>query len=240
MCKVSQTILMLFVGLVIWLSILVKKNIRYKKENKRINLYLEKQEQYIKNILEKENYAKGFRHDIKNHINMLSQYINNLDIGGAKKYILKINEITEYAKIESYTGIIPVDAVLSEIFRKMDDNIKLRREGSISNEQKLDSFDMCVLFTNIISNAIEACNKCTDEKYIRVKIYQYHNVIKIYEENTYDGNIKIDKSGKLINSKADKNNHGLGSKNIKNIVEKYDGIVQIIFDERVFKLNITI
>lgn len=240
MCKICRIIFVFYLGLVIGLLILIKKNSQYKKENEMVKSYLDKQEKYIKKVLEKESNAKGFCHDIKNHMNMLGEYINNEDIESAKRYMLKINGAIEHTKIESYTGIIALDAVISEMCRKMDKKIEFKWEGIISNDEKIDIFDMCILFTNIISNAIEACNKYTGKKYIKVKIYQYNDVIKIYEENTHDGNIKTDKNGKLMTSKEDSNNHGYGSKNISSIIEKYDGIIKIFYDERVFKLNITI
>lgn len=240
MCKLCRIIYMAFFGAAVWLSILIKNNTQYKKEMKKLKFYLKSQDKYINYILEKEDAYKGFRHDVRHHINMLGDYINNGDIEAAKEYILKIKGVIEYTKKEIYTGIASVDAIISEMHGNMDKSIEFIWEGIITDNKKIDVYDMCTLFVNIISNATEACNKCIGKRYIIIKVYQYNDVIKIYEENTFDGNIKADKEGKLITTKEDSNNHGIGSKNIRRVVKKYGGIMKIHYDDKIFKINITI
>lgn len=229
-----------FFGVAVWLSVSTKRNTQYKMEQEMYNLYLRKQEEYIENVIEKDTQAKKFRHDIKNHMSILGEYINNGDIEKAKEYIERINGFTENIKVERYTGIGVVDAVISHMCNNMDKAIDFQWEGSITDEKNIDVFDMCTLFVNIMKNAIEACEKCIGDKYIKVKIYQYNEMIKIYEENTFCGDIKVDKGGNLITLKEDNVNHGFGSKNIRSVVEKYDGVIKLEYDENIFKLDIMI
>lgn len=48
------------------------------------------------------------------------------------------------------------------------------------------------------------------------------------------------KNGKLISSKEDGKNHGWGLENVREIVERYDGILNIRYENRVFEAEVLI
>lgn len=59
--------------------------------------------------------------------------------------------------------------------------------------------------------------------------------ISILVENPVVGKVDINE---LRTTKADKENHGLGLKNIKSIVQKYEGNFQIEIENQIFRVKI--
>ena len=58
-------------------------------------------------------------------------------------------------------------------------------------------------------------------------------VLQIEIENSYNGKLDI-KEGKFLTTKTDKRFHGIGLSNVKRIVEKYNGLIEIQSGENVF------
>lgn len=80
------------------------------------------------------------------------------------------------------------------------------------------SFCLCTIFSNVLSNAIEAASK-SENKSLEVKCGYKDNKIVIAVENDYDGNIKM-KNGKYISNKKNTDYHGNGLINVKRSVEE--------------------
>ena len=56
--------------------------------------------------------------------------------------------------------------------------------------------------------------------------------------NPFCGVVKKDSKGNLVTTKSDSENHGIGISSIKNAVLKYDGIVNILTNNNIFKIQI--
>jgi len=97
----------------------------------------------------------------------------------------------------------------------------------------LDAEDVVVLFGNILDNAIEAAEK-TENKIIMLNIQRQGEYVSIYMENSFDG--KFDSA--LVTNKKNKQEHGFGLKNVRKIVEKYDGMLKCFSDGDMFCCDI--
>ena len=80
--------------------------------------------------------------------------------------------------------------------------------------------DLCIIFSNLLSNAFEAAEKC-DDKWVNVEIIKLNSnlYMKILNAATTEPVI-ID--GSFVSSKQG-DGHGYGVKNIRRSVEKYRG-----------------
>ncbi len=95
-----------------------------------------------------------------------------------------------------------------------------------------------IIIANLLDNAIEACEKCAGEKIIRVQLRYQNEKLFIAVSNTYNGKVKGSKTLPET-QKADVTRHGFGLKNIKSIVEKYNGTM-VISPEEKFMVSIMI
>lgn len=73
-----------------------------------------------------------------------------------------------------------------------------------------------------VANAIEACTN-QNKKYIEVVVKEIKNLLIIKIINSYQGQV----TEKLVTTKKEKYLHGIGLKNVKSIVEKYDGTYEM-------------
>ena len=100
--------------------------------------------------------------------------------------------------------------------------------------------DVVVIMSNLLNNAIEACEKCRGDKIIKLKIVIEDNNAIISVKNTYE-NAVIYENGEIQTTKIlDTDEHGIGIKNIAETIRKYGGSYVIQNDEREFYFSIMI
>ncbi len=183
----------------------------------------------------KEN-IKTFRHNVKNHALTLKYYIDNHDRDGAIKYLDNIFEFINYSKEHAKSGNFEIDSLINY---KMDlaekNNIKAEVYLAIPHKLNINPFDLNIVIGNLLDNAIEAALKA-ENKFINISIELDRNVLYISISNSYDGRLKLIKN-KLVTTK-DNDNHGIGLSSVQNSIEKYNGTMNIHYDERVFYVDV--
>ena len=90
--------------------------------------------------------------------------------------------------------------------------------------------ELVVILSNLFNNAIEACEKCIDERIIDIKINYNDNMLMIMFSNTYyfEKKTPVPLSGGAASSIL----RGHGLKNIRYIVDSYDGHMDIVKDKK--------
>ncbi|MFZ7119443.1 MAG: sensor histidine kinase [Eubacteriaceae bacterium] len=205
-----------------------------KESEKQMKMNLSLQQKEIKYKYNKELEAtveniRGIKHDISNHLSVISGYIQCNEYEKAKDYIYKlskpINTANELLFIDhpAISSILYVKTILAEK-RKID----IKVETKISSEIKIMDIDITILLGNILDNAIEACEHVSEEeKRIKISIVTKDGYILIDCINSMNQDrIKVQNEG-FATTKQDKINHGIGLKNIKTVIEKYHGEMRI-------------
>lgn len=237
------SVCVIFFGLFIWLSTARYKNELFQRENEKMSLYMTEQEKYVRLIVEKDEDMRKFRHDVKAHMWALSGYLENMQYEMAKDYICKMYKEHNDAQVAVFTGIVAVDAVIAEKMKEMQNkDVLLDWHSSLGClGEKYDEYDICTLVVNLLSNAIEACEILPKyERIIKVQWSTVDGELYICQENKCYKNIEFDEYGNPITSKSDKKNHGYGTKNIRNVVEKYDGDLKYTLNEGVFRVEVIV
>ena len=148
---------------------------------------------------------------------------------------------TNKKKSIKYTGLAAVDAIIGEWHEKASKSgIEWIWNGELKKNIKVELFDLCILFSNLLSNAVEAACKVEGGKsrFVEVKIGHFNGRIMIKVSNSCI--LNSIHNTELKTSKIDKENHGFGLKNIERIVEKYDGQILLNCIDCVFVFEITI
>ncbi|MRZ81835.1 GHKL domain-containing protein [Paeniclostridium sordellii] len=226
----------------ILLLMVVFKIIKDIKEKSEENLLKEKvdiQYNYYLNLQESQDRVKRLYHDMNNHMlcikSMSSEQedLNNY-IDGISKNLNEFKEIYN-------TGNMILDIILNEKKAKCNENnISFSCDINFSKCSFIEMTDVCSIFSNILDNAIEACNKINnDEKYIKIRGTVVKSYYVIRCENSKINKVKI-KNNKIITSKKDKFIHGIGLKSVKSSLKKYDGELEIEDFEGEFLLQIYI
>lgn len=198
----------------------------------------EQKEHYKDVIVEQKNIAK-MRHDIKNSLIGILTELNNNNTNQAK---LKLEHIFEDIG-KSNAEILINDPTLNTILvikKKVisEYNIEFECNDHLTSEIKIDSLDLCIIIGNILDNAIEACNKITHgEKRITLFFTTKGKNLVVAAQNTVSKRVDVQS---LVTTKQDKKYHGFGIARIQELVEKYNGNIDISCDDRYFEMNLVI
>ena len=212
---------------------------RYHKKTE--NIILNKQIEYYNNQhVQVENNINEIR-QIKHDLNFkLINILQNQDIETAKKEISTLIAETNVMDYLSYTGHHGIDSILNyEVSRAKSQNIEINIKTTVYKDINIDSKFLCVIFGNVIDNAIEA-NTNTINKYIDITILSENNSLYILVKNPYIGTITPQKLKESYTSKQDSAHHGFGLKSIRDIANKLGGTVKINTDNHIFTLEIII
>lgn len=198
----------------------------------------EMQNSYYHSIETQYDHSRRLIHDIKNHMQTLEEIYSEGSNIEAKQYAKTILE-----SMDAFSGRFKCkDRVLTiiindKILKCDDQGIRIDTQVEDLNFDFIDPFDMTTIFSNLLDNAIEACSKVPIERReIDLKIYKFNEFITISVRNPYDGKLVWDKDS-LVSTKGGKH-MGLGLKNVKSAVEKYEGTMQRKSDEGRFEVKI--
>ena len=193
---------------------------------------IEMLEQQNENALESMKNSESFvsemrsvKHDIKNHLLTLYNYIDENQNDSAKEYIKGLTEnylpnIQKFVDTENKAFDALVNSKMAICHQKKI-HIDIKPEKNCMT--KIDESDIIVLFGNLLDNAIEAAEKTVD-KHIKIEFGIRAAYLSIIVLNTVTESV-LKTNPNLETTKNDKYIHGLGLRAVNNIVEKYDGMI---------------
>ena len=112
-----------FFAFFLWLSSTIHYNEISNKEKEMLSLSLEQQKRYTQLVMEKDEQMRSFRHDVKQHMWIVAEYIKREQLDDAHSYIDKIYGQLDTANLVSYTGNYELDAIIHDM------KIKMERKG---------------------------------------------------------------------------------------------------------------
>lgn len=180
------------------------------------------------------NEMRSFRHDYTNHLYSLLSLIKMDEPQEAVEYIEKLLLTKHTSHMEFCTGNKLADAILTDKSDLLPENITIDYQGIIP--PAFDNLDLCVILSNSLDNAIEACGYLDSAGVITISAMQRQGyfVLTITNPTVNNGSF----SDIPATSKSDPENHGMGLTNISDIVRKYDGQMQVHCKDQVFELSL--
>ena len=173
-----------------------------RRANRRIEAY--QQELLKTHFLEVDNmYRKmrGWRHDYRNHIQVLKSYTDKGDLEAIAKYLDDLETDLYTVDTVIKTGNPMTDAILnSKIALAYDRGIKVEVDAQIPVLLSISAVDLCTVLGNLFDNAIEASGSLPEDKrVIRVYIDLKGSQLYISFLNFTSGG-KLTKIGNLFRS----------------------------------------
>lgn len=180
---------------------------------------------------------RRFRHDYNNHINCIVSMIKN---NRNEEVLSHINDMSGKLPSDRFTiktGNYIADAILSDKQAEAETHdTRITFEGCIISE--INSTDLCIILSNALDNAIEACSDIPGDKKISVFGGYQHSCFVLIVKNP--ARIEWESSrGLPPSSKKDSTDHGLGLSNISSAVRKYNGTMNISAENGVFVLGVS-
>ncbi len=209
-----------------------------KWEYEMLTLQNELQEDYYAALIRRDAEIRKLDHDMKNHFAYLQYHADKEEWDTVKNYLAQMTETVNNNKIH-YTNQMAINAILNiknEQAKEKGTKLNIMASKELTLERITD-MDLVILLANCLDNAIEAVEKISDSESRKINFVMTNDSagISILVENPIDKVIDITD---LQTTKPEKNKHGLGIKNIKSIVKKYDGIHQMTVEDKTFKVKL--
>ncbi len=212
-----------------------------KQIDKRIAAYQrELIETHYKEVENMYRQIRGWRHDYRNHIQLMKVLAANGDMDGIKAYLDELDTDLNTVDTVVKTGNAMADAILnSKISLARSRGITVQCDAHIPVQLKTSEIDLCCIIGNLFDNAIEASQKLPlDQRLIRVYMDMKNTQLYISFTN-FTAVGKLQKVGRLFaTSKGE--GHGFGLVRIDAIVERLDGYLSRNSEDGAFTTEILI
>lgn len=183
---------------------------------------------------------RGWRHNYRNHIQVMKALAEKGDIEAIKDYLNKLDEDLTTIDLVVKTGNTMADAILnSKISLAKSKGIKVKVDAHIPIKLKMSELDLCVILGNLFDNAIEA-NLPLPEDESLIRVYMDMKNTQLYISFTnFTASGKLAKEANLFKTtKGD--GHGFGLVSIDSIIEKLDGYISRNSEDGAFTTEILI
>ncbi len=177
------------------------------------------------------------RHELKNNYFLLDTYLVNKDYEGLEeclhKDILPSLNSTELVN----TGNRFVDMILSQkASEAQQSNIPIVFDIYIPEEIHINRQMLGSLLFNLLDNAIEASQK-VKEPDIHFYMHEKNGYLSIEARNHIEGSV-LKHNPELLTSKKDSANHGMGTRIIRQIVQRCDGNIKFTEEDGSFAVKV--
>lgn len=205
------------------------ESFRRDKEAALLELQAHSLGQYVEEAKLRYERTKSFRHDIKNHITIVKELLQNQKTEAALRYVEGMENLTADLSFPVSTNHPVFDILLGNKLGIAEENqIEVRCSLEVPYPCGISDIDFCIILGNALDNAISACSRIDNgkQKYIYMTGKVQGDFLLIEIENSYSGR-------RMIRS-------GTGLTNIKAAVEKYHGAVEMRTEGEKFVLSILV
>lgn len=195
---------------------------------------LELEKQHYHDLQQKNMDLRAFRHDYNSHITAMHGLVADNDLPGLKKYVKQLSDVQEF--LHDWNTNHPVaDAIVNYFYEHLPAHTTFYQEGKFPEHIFVTDSDLCVVLSNLLKNATEAVRKQPeqDDRKIYISFYSNEEYLSITIENT-SLPIQEKELEQLTTAKTDTLNHGLGLKNVRMIVERYQGTLSLQYKDNLF------
>ena len=212
-----------------------------KQIDKRIAAYQrELIETHYREVENMYRQIRGWRHDYRNHIQMMKVLAANGDMDALKVYLDKLDTDLNTVDTVVKTGNPMADVILnSKISLARSRNIPTQVDAHIPVKLKMSELDLCCIIGNLFDNAMEASMALPEEKRM-IRVYMDMKGTQLYISFTnFTAAKKLSKVGKGFKTSKGEG-HGFGLVRIDDIVSRYDGYLSRNSEDGAFTTEILI
>lgn len=190
----------------------LNRNARLRQENQLLSMQQRRYES-LKTAIEEA------RHNMRHQLNQVSALAESGDLDGVKAYLAKAvaripNLDMHFCENRAADSVVGYYCALAK-----REDIPFRAQLDLPESLPVDEIDMCLVFSNLLENALEASLRTApDRLQINVTAYLHAERLLLIEiQNAYDGETK-EKDGVFRSSK--RKGPGVGIRSVRHIAEK--------------------
>ncbi len=199
------------------------------------NKYYQKQFELMESSLKT---TKAMRHDLRNHLSVIYALIDKGERDAALKHLAKMTDVYDDKKQYACSENIDIDSILNFKIQEAErQNIKVALDLSVPAKMSIASFDLAIILGNLLDNAIEAVAELEKERQIKTNINYDKGRLIILVENPYQGE-RVKDGNRYLSTNKELSQHGLGLENVKSVLQKYDGSMDINQRSNIFSVSL--
>ena len=212
------------------------------EESALVERQLESYSNQLEIVMKSEEKIRGLRHDLKHHLSEILMMAEGKRVEDIKSYIKNMQMYMTNEKEYVSSGNTDVDSLLNLMINRAGNDLgNFKCKVCVPQELDIQTFDWNIILGNLLDNAISAAKE-SDDKLLHINITYQRGILFINIKNSYNG-VLIKTADKYISTKEyDKSDnsqvHGLGIKNVKKIVEKYNGSIEINDESGLFDVRL--
>jgi two-component system sensor histidine kinase AgrC len=192
---------------------------------------------HLEALKESQEKTIIYRHDMRHHLALIGAKLADNNMEAAQKYISDIEKSIDGIIVEKYCSNYTVNLIIYYyIVMAKNGKIKVETQINLPEKNAVSDMDLCVIFSNAIENAINALAHVDSAKDKSLKILCKTKNDKLFIQiiNSYEGVVKFVDEMPVNNEE----NHGIGTKSIAAVAEKYGGVYSFTAEDGIFKASI--
>ena len=197
---------------------------RLEQIQESLRLQMSQATREIAGLRESDRQASAYRHDLRHHMQYLSDCIENGQTERAQAYIHQVCDEIEARRVRRFCENEAVNLLLSSFAQRTEDSgIPLRIRAEVPQFLPVAETDLCVLLSNALENALHACQHLRSEGKsgdIEVVAYEKSGKFFLQVSNTCAPGVRF-RNGLPVTDTA---GHGIGVRSICSVVERYNGV----------------
>ena len=256
----GSLIIICAIGYTLWrdLTNAYINKLAFEEENHQFKKQLAMQEVYHRELSGQLEERRKMTHDFRQQLYTISGFVEQLHNSTATDAHLEelknyLDTLTTHTTTHSnmiagaFSPNTAVDVLLQYYyFCAKEHDIHMDIRFCLPQKPLLSDVELCTILGNLLENAVDACNRMpvmnesVSEKSVTISSRETDGQWFILLENTYDG-IVLKKNNRFLSRKGNHSKRfGIGLESVKDIIEKYNGNLDIYPKEKVFRVGITL
>ncbi len=194
----------------------------------------------MKLMMETQESTRRERHEMHHHIALISEMLSEGQQERAQKYADSLLDKVNALPSDSYSANPVINSIVGRYLNEAKAaGIAVNTDIRNTDKVVLRDDELCVLLTNMLENALEACMKMPEqsERFIRFKLRASEEHLIVNCENSTDTPVNVDPDGNSFTTKADPKHHGFGLPVMRQIVKAHNGQLTVDCSDGVFSLR---
>lgn len=217
-----------------------QKRSQLEQVQKSMNLQLTQAVREISALRESQALTRQYRHDLHHHLQYLLSCIKNGQLEQAQTYISEICAKIEAQKVQQYCENEAANLILSAFAGRAEKaGIRFQVQGALPAFIMVSDSDLCVLLSNALENALNACQPFVDagmDSHIEVQFYERSGKLFLQVTNPCKDTVHFE-NGLPV---SDRPGHGIGVQSICAIVGRYGGVYAFLVQDGQFILRLSL
>ncbi|MDE7415395.1 MAG: GHKL domain-containing protein [Lachnospiraceae bacterium] len=212
------------------------------KESALVARQLESYSNQLNVVMKSEEKVRGLRHDLKHHLSEILMLADRNRPREIADYVrnMQADLLSEGEHISS--GNADIDSLVNLMLERAKKELgSVRCRVCVPQELDISAFDWNIILGNLMDNAIDAAKR-SEDKLLQLKVHYRKGMLFIDIKNSYNGELLKAEDRYLSTKDYDRTDesqvHGLGIRNVRRIVEKYNGSMEISDVDAIFEVRI--